>query len=147
MVKDEHYILDICDNVLKLKSSRQHRFDFLRGDIGKKGYSVPLPVDAYYAELNFVIEYKERQHTESVAFFDKPNVITASGVHRGEQRKIYDKRKIDVLAEHKILVIELSYTDFIHNKQKRIIRNSINDNKVVEDKLRHLKRKENSPPR
>jgi hypothetical protein len=138
MVKDEHYILDICDAVLKLKSSRQHRFDFLRGDTNKKGNSFTLPVDAYYAELNLVIEYKERQHTESVKFFDKPNVITVSGVHRGEQRKLYDQRRLDVLPKHNITVIELFYSDFKHDRKKRIIRNAIDDKNLVENKLKHL---------
>ena len=40
---DEHYVIDLCDEVLGLKASRQHRFDFLKGDTG-----VRLPVDAYY---------------------------------------------------------------------------------------------------
>lgn len=30
-----------------------------------------LPVDAYYKELNIVVEYREKQHTEEVEFFDK----------------------------------------------------------------------------
>lgn len=69
--KDEHYVLDLCDKVLGHTSSRQHKFDFLRGDPNAKGIAVRLPVDAFYQDLNLAVEYHERQHTESVKFFDK----------------------------------------------------------------------------
>ena len=73
--RDEDYVIDLCDEVLNLKASRQHRFDFLVGDTG-----MPLPTDAYYAEHNLVVEYRERQHTESIGFWNK---MTASDVHSG----------------------------------------------------------------
>ena len=78
---DEHYIIDLCDEILRQNASRQHRFDFLRGDTG-----VPFPVDAYYPNLNLVIEYHESQHTQSTPFFDRKE--TVSGVSRSEQRRI-----------------------------------------------------------
>ena len=68
--KDETYIVDICDHILGLKASRGHRFDFLRGDPGKDGIRLPLPVDAYYVELDLVVEYHEHQHYEEVTLFD-----------------------------------------------------------------------------
>jgi hypothetical protein len=133
--KDEHYILDICDKVLGLTSARQHKFDFLLGDLGKNGKPRKLPVDSYYDKLKLVIEYCERQHTESVAHFDKPNKMTISGVHRGDQRKIYDERRRQVLPQNGIKLIELSYSDFNHNRQKRIIRNINHDTQIVKQKL------------
>src|ERR1035437_3876932 len=57
--KDEHYVLDLCDKVLGLTSSRQHKFDFLLGDPNSSGVAVKLPVDSFYEELNLVIEYRE----------------------------------------------------------------------------------------
>ena len=54
---DESYVIDLCDEVLKQKAFRQHRFDFLKGDSGTK-----LPVDAYYSSLNLVI-YKLHSYT------------------------------------------------------------------------------------
>jgi hypothetical protein len=48
---DEHYVLDLCDDVLKMKGLRQHRFDFLFGDSSTK-----LPVDICYSNLNLVTE-------------------------------------------------------------------------------------------
>jgi len=61
---DEHYVIDLCDEIIGQTAMRQHRFDFLRGDSG-----VPLPVDAYYPNINLVIEYHESQHTQSTPFF------------------------------------------------------------------------------
>ncbi len=134
--KDEHYVLDLCDTVLGLTSSRQHKFNFLLGDPNLSGVAVKLPVDSFYEELNLVIEYRERQHTESVKFFDKPDRITVSGVHRGEQRKIYDERRRQILPKNKIHLIEISYSDFAHDRQKRIIRNPQFDVLVVRQKLK-----------
>jgi len=114
---DEQYVLNLCDAVLGKTGLRQHRFDFLLGDSGRK-----LPVDSYYPNLNLVIEYKEQQHTKPNAHFDKPNKLTVSGVHRGEQRKIYDQRRLEVLPKHGIRVIEISYSDFEFDRKDRIVR-------------------------
>jgi len=118
----------LCDEILGLVASRQHRFDFLRGDANTK-----LPVDAYYSELNIVVEYREKQHTEEVKFFDKKN--TVSGVGRGEQRRIYDQRRRDVLPAHGITLIEINYSDFNHSSSKRLLRNRLNDIEVIRDRL------------
>src|SRR5690606_19590909 len=113
-VKDENYVLDLCDDILNRTASRQHKFDFLKGDMNEKGHAVKLPVDGYYPDLSLVIEYHERQHTEEVPFFDKVNKMTVSGVSRGVQRKIYDQRRRDVLPKYNIHLIEISYADFDH---------------------------------
>jgi len=134
--KDEHYVLDLCDKVLGLSSLRQHKFDFLLGDTNAKGVAAKLPVDSFYSELNLVVEYRERQHTESVNFFDKPNKMTVSGVNRGEQRKIYDERRRNVLPKHNIHLVEISFSDFNYDGQKRIIRNPEKDLDVVKLKLK-----------
>jgi len=139
---DENYVLGLCDQILELKSSRQHKFDFLRGDTNSFEQSVRLPVDGYYQTLNLIVEYHERQHTENVKFFDKPNKMTISGVPRGEQRKIYDQRRRYILPKHGIQLIEISYSDFNHNRQKRILRDQKKDIEVVKMKLKkndHLK--------
>ena len=112
---DEAYVIDLCDQVLGQRAIRQHRFPFLMGDGGR-----PLPVDAYYPGLNLVVEYRERQHTESVQFFDRR--MTASGVYRGEQRRLYDQRRRDVLPRHGITVLEVNYFDLAHGRGKRLTR-------------------------
>lgn len=129
---DEKYVIDLCDKVLNSKASRQHKFDFLLGDPNSNGFSAKLPVDAYYQELNLVVEYRERQHTESVNFFDKPNKLTVSGVHRGEQRKIYDQRRDKLLPKNGIKLIKISYYDFEYDNKKRILRDEKEDIKTIE---------------
>ncbi|GAA3781135.1 hypothetical protein GCM10022271_11760 [Corallibacter vietnamensis] len=125
---DEAYIIDLCDEVLKLKASRQHRFDFLKGDTGVK-----LPVDAYYISLNLVVEYYERQHTEAVLHFDKR--MTVSGMSRGEQRKRYDERRRIELPKKGIKLIIFDYSEFEHYSNKRLVRNKLEDIKVIKQKL------------
>lgn len=138
--KDEFYILALCDEVLGIKSSKQHKFNFLLGDPDKNGQCRKLPVDAYYETLKLVIEYRERQHTESVKHFDKPDKITVSGVHRGEQRKIYDERRRKVLPENDIKLIEISYYDFEYDNQKRIKRNKNKDIETIRRILKDFKK-------
>lgn len=132
---DEHYVIDLCDKVLGLVGSRQHRFDFLLGDPGKTGSRAKLPVDVYYETLSLVIEFNEQQHTKAVSHFDKPNVMTVSGVHRGEQRKIYDKRKRTVLPKNGIKVITISYDLFECTRGGKIVRSEVEDLGVVKEYL------------
>jgi hypothetical protein len=132
-VKDEIYIIDLCDRVLGLKASRQHRFPFLVGDRGTM-----LPVDAYYADLNLVVEYHERQHDEAIKFFDKPEKLTCSGVPRSDQRNLYDQRRHEFLRANGITLIELKVGLFQHNSQKRLTRNLSEDERVVRHELAEI---------
>ena len=109
-LSDETYVIDLCDEVLGTAALRQHRFDFLRGDAGPGKQGTRLPVDAYYPELQLVVEYCERQHTEAIPIMDRR--MTVSGVDRGTQRAIYDQRRRDVLPQHGIELVELSYARF-----------------------------------
>lgn len=135
---DEAYVINLCDAALKQKADRQKRFPFLLGDLHKDGISrTQLPVDAYYQSLNLVIEYRESQHSEANGFFDKANVKTVSGVNRGEQRKIYDKRRAVTLPLNGIKLIELSFDVFNFDSDNRIIRNEEQDLKKIEDILKN----------
>jgi len=125
---DESYIIDLCNEVLRQKVSRQHRFGFLKGDSGTQ-----LPVDAFYPSLNLIIEFKEKQHTEEVKFLDKRQ--TVSGVGRGEQRKIYDQRRRDVLPMHGIKLIEFDYSDFSCSRGKKLLRNLESDRTILRMKF------------
>jgi hypothetical protein len=118
--KDESFIIDLCDDVLRMKALRGHRFDFLLGDPGKDGRRRRLPVDAYYPKLNLVVEYNERQHSEPVGFFDRR--IVASGITRGEQRKKYDLLRQELLPRHEIALVVFSYQEFEHGARKRLRR-------------------------
>lgn len=130
---DENYVIDLCDEVLGKTASRQHCFDFLRGDPGKNGQGRKLPVDAYYPSKNLVVEYNERQHTEAVPFFDDKK--TVSGVSRGEQRKLYDERRKEVLPQHGIKLVVISYVKFELDEKKRIKRNRKRDLEIVKKLL------------
>ncbi|MBF6986746.1 hypothetical protein IPF36_03190 [Cupriavidus sp. IK-TO18] len=127
--RDEAYILDLCDEVMGTRCRRQHRFPFLTGDAGTM-----LPVDGYYPEQNLVIEYRERQHTESVPFFDKR--LTASGIPRCVQRQHYDERRRQVLPKHGIHLVELSVEEFEHFSNKRLKRLPESDLQTLESRLR-----------
>jgi hypothetical protein len=136
MAKDAPYIIDICDRVLGTPALREYRFDFLRGDPGRNGrVGATLPVDAYYPALNLVIEYCERQHAEPVPHFDKPNVITVSGVHRGLQRALYDQRRRDFLPKPGITLIELHCSEFKCKGSKRLRRLPHEDEAVIRNRL------------
>lgn len=126
---DEAYILNICDEILNLKGLRQHRFDFLRGDSGTK-----LPVDIYYPTLKLVIEYREKQHTEEVAFFDKR--LTSSGISRGEQRKKYDELRRTEIPKNGLGLTEFDYSEFGNTKGKRLLRNRKEDERIIREKLK-----------
>lgn len=125
---DEHYVINLCDEVLGQHAARQHKFDFLKGD-GENPRC--LPVDAYYEGLKLVIEYHECQHSEEVKLFDKKD--TVSGVSRGEQRKIYDKRREETLPEHDIKLVVIDYKDF--GDSKKLQRNHDEDIKIVREIL------------
>ncbi|RXS93918.1 hypothetical protein ESZ00_17125 [Silvibacterium dinghuense] len=136
MPKDESYILDLCNKVLSLIGRRQHTFPFLLGDCGKDGRCRRLPVDAYYHEHQLVIEYRERQHFESIGIMDRRPTI--SGCSRGEQRKRYDERRRIVLPQNGIVLVELDYTMFSHDSRKRLHRNVSADEEVVRSKLKRF---------
>lgn len=119
---DEYYVIGLCNEALGRKASQQHKFPFLFGDTGRR-----LPVDAYYPDLNLVVEYYESQHTEEVEFFNRR--MTVSGVGRGEQRKIYDERRRTELPKHGINVVIISYSDF--GASKKLLRNHDSDLAVV----------------
>jgi hypothetical protein len=131
ITSDEAYIVALCDETLGTVSLRQHRFDFLRGDAVPPRLGARLPVDAYYPALQLVVEYRERQHTTPVPFFDKVNRMTISGVHRGRQRELYDQRRREVLPRHGITLIELSVEQFAHDGRGRLLRNRDEDKSVV----------------
>jgi hypothetical protein len=124
---DENYVIDLCDEVLGEQARRQHRFDWLLGDPDTGGTRAPLPVDAYYPDRRLVVEYRERQHDEPVPFFDKPDVLTVSGVHRGEQRRIYDRRRDELIPSHGLRMVVLRPTDLASNRQGRLSRARTSD--------------------
>jgi hypothetical protein len=135
-MRDETYILDLCDFVMAEQSLRQHRFDFLLGDPDKLGRRRRLPVDAYYPDAKLVIEYRERQHTETVLVMDRR--MTISGCPRSKQRRIYDKRRRTQLRMHGYVLVEIDYAMFAHDRRKRLVRNLDSDVAQIRAMLRDV---------
>jgi hypothetical protein len=126
---DEHYVLDLCDEVLSATSLRQARFDWLRGDPSPaRPRGTTLPVDGYWPELKLVVEFHEEQHSQPSPFFDRRQ--TVSGINRGEQRRRYDERKRLLIAEHGLRLVVIERAAFVL-MSKRIVRDRTSDVVVV----------------
>lgn len=134
---DEYYIINLFGELLNERASRQHKFDFLLGDLHKDGKTrTELPVDAYYPNSNLVIEFSEKQHSESADTFDKQDKITISGVNRAKQRELYAQRKRDVLSQKNIQLLELAYTAFECDDNDKLMRDKEKVVKILEGMLK-----------
>lgn len=126
---DEHYVLDLCDEVLGTPSVRQATFDWLRGDPSpNRPLGTKLPVDGYWRELGLVVEFEEEQHYEPSPFFDRRQ--TVSGVGRGEQRRLYDARKRELVPANELKIVVIAKSEFVV-KSKRIVRERARDSGIV----------------
>lgn len=128
---DEAYVIDLCDEILREEASRQHTFPWLIGDANDRGQRRRLPVDAYYAAQALVVEYRERQHDEPVAHFDKPDRMTVSGVHRGEQRRLYDARREAEIPAHRLRLVTIKPTDLVSDRRGRLLRRREDDRQIL----------------
>jgi len=129
---DEAYVIDLCDSILGECALRQHRFAWLRGDEGRTG-SRALPVDAYYPSAGVVVEYREIQHDGGVPFFDRR--ATLSGVGRGEQRRIYDERRDQLIPGEGLRLVVIKPTDLDSDRRGRLVRSLSADKEAVEKLL------------
>ena len=130
---DEHYVLDLCDEVLGAACQRQATFDWLRGDpSSNRPAGTKLPVDGYWRELGLVVEFQEEQHYGPSPFFDRRQ--TVSGVGRGEQRRLYDARKRELVPVNGLELVVIAKSEFVV-KSKRIIREHARDSDVVRARL------------
>lgn len=117
---DEVYVLDLIADIIGEAYEGQMRFDNLLGDTGKNGRRVKLPVDAFFPKANLIVEYREKQHSQSVSIMDKR--MTISGVSRGEQRRIYDLRKEQWALNNEVNFLAISYFDLAHKKSGKLNR-------------------------
>ncbi len=132
---DAFYVLNLCEEVLGSAASREHRFEWLRGDISSRtGRSMTLPVDGYWPQLGLVIEVMESQHFRATPHFDKPDVLTVSGVHRGLQRRLYDLRKAELIPQNGLTYLAIAITEF-RTRGKKIKRDHDVDLQVVRERL------------
>ena len=137
LLSDKYYVMNLCDEALKQKAKRQKRFDFLVGDLHKDGKTrTQLPVDAFYHDLNLVIEFKEAPLAEPTEFFNKLNVKTVSGISRSKQREKYDRVKAAELPLNGIKLVEIPFSVFTCDELNRIVRDHEQDLKRVTDFLK-----------
>lgn len=130
---DEHYVLDLCDEVLGTRGLTQSTFEWLRGDPSpKRPLGTKLPVDAYWPALALVVEFQEEQHSQPSPFFDRRQ--TVSGVGRGEQRRLYDARKRELVPMHALRLVVIEKSAFFV-RSKRIVRNRQVDLDIVRQHL------------
>ncbi|MGL1887470.1 MAG: hypothetical protein OCD76_13225 [Reichenbachiella sp.] len=128
---DQSYLINLCDEVLELSSSRDHKFGFLLGDANRDGMSRSiLPVDAYYHTLSLAIEFTHRA-LDDKDYSEKEDRLTNSGVTRSEQRKIYSERKIKGLRSNEKEVAVIDYSSFKIDKQGKIVRDLESDKKIL----------------
>lgn len=130
---DEHYVLDLCDEILGVPGIRQARFDWLRGDpTSRLPCGAMLPVDEHWPDLLLVVEFQEEQHSQPSPFFDRRQTVSA--VSRGEQRRLYDARKRTLILQHGLRLVVVEKSEFTV-KSGRIDRDRARDLEVVRGHL------------
>lgn len=71
------------------------------------------------------------QHDQPVPFFDKPEVLTVSGVHRGQQRALYDARRDLLIPAHGLRLIVIRPSDLTADHRGGLRRHRELDLEVV----------------
>ncbi len=131
---DEKYILDLASEVLAEPDWHwQHRFPTLKGNPGADGRSRHLPVDGYFPRHRLVLEYWEKQHTAPVSIMDEGE--TVSGVSRGHQRRLYDRRRQEWAEAHGMRLVILDYRGFQTDERGRLQRQPDRDRQIVAQAL------------
>jgi diadenosine tetraphosphate (Ap4A) HIT family hydrolase len=132
---DEKYILDLVAEILAEPDYRwQHRFPTLLGDPGQDGRRSQLPVDGYFPRHKLIVEYWETQHSAPVPIMDEGP--TVSGVSRGHQRRLYDRRREQWAAANGLRFVILDHRGFPTDKRGRIERSPQRDRRIVAEALR-----------
>ncbi|WP_326733956.1 hypothetical protein [Streptomyces sp. NBC_01022] len=134
---DEAYVVGLCNQMLGESALTQHRFDWLLGDPGAGGRRVRLPVDAYWPGHQLVVEYRELQHDQPTPHFDKPDRLTVSGVHRGEQRALYDVRRDTDIPAHGLRLVIIRPSDLDADSRGRLRRTEESDLAALQNILAH----------
>ncbi|MFJ2262549.1 hypothetical protein ACIOKD_30275 [Streptomyces sp. NPDC087844] len=119
---DEAYVVGLCDLILGENALTQHKFEWLLGDPGTSGHRARLPVDAFWPGHGLVVEYRELQHDQPTPHFDKPDRLTVSGVHRGEQRALYDTRRDTEIPAHGLRLVVVRPADLDADGRGRLRR-------------------------
>ena len=104
------YVIGHLEETLGERARREKRFTWAVGDPSPRtGRSALLPCDAVWGSRRLIVEVDEDQHRRPVEFWDKPDIITVSGVSRGRQRAIDDARKRAAARTHGFTVVEIPW--------------------------------------
>lgn len=104
------YVIELLTELLGEPPEREKSYPWAVGDVSAKtGRAKQLPFDAVWEGRQLIVEVDEDQHRRAVDFWDKPTVITVSGVPRGQQRRIYDERKRAAARAHGYKVLEIPW--------------------------------------
>jgi hypothetical protein len=104
------YVIELLEEILGEAAEREKRFPWATGDPSSRtGRSAQLPFDAVWMSRQLIVEVDEDQHRRAVKFWDKPGVPTVSGVSRGRQRTIYDRRKRRAARAHGFTIVEIPW--------------------------------------
>jgi len=104
------YVIDLLAEILGAEPERERRFPWAEGDASlKTGRRAMLPFDAVWEARRLIVEVDEDQHRRPVAFWDKPDALTVSGVSRGEQRRLYDLRKRTAARDQGFTVVSVAW--------------------------------------
>ncbi len=131
---DEYYVLELVAEVIRESCLHGHTFEILVGDARSGRRARKLPVDGYFPGHRLVVEYHERQHTESVPIMDKR--MTVSGVPRGEQRRRYDRRKRDWAADNRLAYLAIPFGALEQGRRGRLERDKARDRATIASLLR-----------
>ena len=134
-LSDEKYLLDLAAQVLAEPDYLwQHCFPDLVGDPGADGRPRPLPVDGYFPRHRLIVEYWERQHSAPVPIMDEG--LSVSGVSRGHQRRLYDRRRQDYADANGLRLVILDYRGFETYPSGQLRRDPVRDVQTVASALR-----------
>lgn len=104
------YVIGLVSELLEEEPEREKTYPWVVGDVSQKtSRSRQLPFDAVWESRRLIVEVDEDQHRRPVPFWDKPDKLTASGVPRGEQRRLYDERKRMAAHAHGYTVVEIPW--------------------------------------
>ena len=95
----------IINNELNSKPVYENTFSWLRNDRTNR----PLRIDLFYPDYNLAIEIDGQQHYEDVDMFYKNSQFPLS--HNLKERQRLDKLKEQLIKEHNIKFLRLTYQD------------------------------------
>lgn len=135
--EDQRYVTELLAELLAELlgvPEIEKRYDWARGDPGTRAKGTMLPFDAVWERRRLIVEIDERQHGEAVAFFDKPDRMTVSGVDRGAQRRLYDERKVRLAREQGYAVVRIP-TSTLGQRGRHLAYDRDSDKRVLRERL------------